>query len=39
MSDMIPKPALNRALNIALGAIYTVVVLATLPGSWIFDMF
>ena len=30
------KPKLNRLLNIILGIIYTLIILATMPGSWAF---
>lgn len=35
LSVVLP-PRLNRWLNILLGALYTVVVLVTIPGSWTF---
>ena len=30
------KPAVNRWLNIVFGIVYTLIILATLPGSWAF---
>ena len=33
------KPNVNRWLNIVLGVIYTLIILATLPGSWAFYLF
>lgn len=35
LSVVLP-PRLNRWLNILLGALYTLVVLVTIPGSWTF---
>ena len=34
--SLLLKPSVNRPLNIALGFIYTLVMLATLPGAWLF---
>lgn len=33
------KPKLNRWVNIILGAIYTVIILITMQGSWAFFIF
>lgn len=33
------KPKLNRQVNIVLGAIYTVIILITMQGSWAFFIF
>lgn len=33
------KPKLNRRVNIILGAIYTVIILITMQGSWAFVIF
>ncbi|MDT4897883.1 MAG: hypothetical protein QOH25_2960 [Acidobacteriota bacterium] len=33
------KPNLNRWVNIILGVIYTVFVLITMPGAWVFYIF
>jgi hypothetical protein len=33
------KPNLNRWLNIILGAIFTAIMLITMPGSWAFYVF
>jgi hypothetical protein len=33
------KPRLNRWLNIILGATYTVIILITMPGAWVFYIF
>jgi hypothetical protein len=33
------KPAINRWVNIVLGAFYTLVMLVSMPGSWWFYMF
>ena len=30
------KPKVNRVLNITLGIIYTLIIVATMPGSWDF---
>jgi hypothetical protein len=33
------KPRLNRWLNISLGAIYTLIMMITMPGAWEFYIF
>jgi hypothetical protein len=33
------KPHLNRWVNIILGVIYTLIVLITMPGAWVFYIF
>ena len=37
--SLVLKPELNRWLNIILGATYTVIILITMPGAWVFYMF
>ena len=37
--SLVLKPRLNRWLNIILGAIYTVIILITMPGEWVFYIF
>jgi hypothetical protein len=37
--SLVLKPNLNRWLNIILGMIYTVFVLITMPGAWVFYLF
>lgn len=37
--SLILKPKINRVLNIVFGVIYTLVILATLPGAWLFYIF
>ena len=34
--SLILPPRVNRLLNIILGVIYTVIMLITMPGAWIF---
>ena len=34
--SLVLKPRLNRWLNIVLGAIYTIIILITMPGEWVF---
>jgi hypothetical protein len=36
---LVLKPRLNRWLNIIFGAIYTVIMLITMPGEWMFYIF
>lgn len=36
--SLVLPPRLNRWVNIVLGAIYTIVVLITVPGTWLFYM-
>lgn len=33
------KPVVNRWTNIALGTLYTLIMLATMPGAWAFYIF
>jgi hypothetical protein len=33
------KPAINRWANIVLGTLYTLIMLATMPGAWAFYIF
>jgi hypothetical protein len=33
------KPAVNRWTNIVLGTLYTLIMLATMPGAWTFYIF
>ncbi|WP_458071663.1 DUF6326 family protein [Rhodanobacter sp. BL-MT-08] len=33
------KPVLSRWTNIAMGALYTLIMLATMPGAWTFYIF
>ena len=33
------KPGANRWLNIVFGVLYTLIILATMPGSWAFYIF
>jgi hypothetical protein len=33
------KPALSRWSNIALGSLYTVIMLITMPGGWLFYLY
>ncbi len=33
------KPNLNRWVNMILGVIYTVIILITMPGAWVFYIF
>jgi len=37
--SLVLKPRLNRWLNIIFGAIYTVIILITMPGEWVFYIF
>ncbi len=37
--SLVLKPRPNRWLNIILGAIFTVIMLITMPGSWTFYIF
>jgi hypothetical protein len=37
--SLVLKPRLNRWLNIILGALYTVIILITMPGAWEFYVF
>lgn len=37
--SLVLKPNLNRWLNIILGAIFTAIMLITMPGSWAFYVF
>jgi Family of unknown function (DUF6326) len=37
--SLVLKPRLNRWLNIIFGAIYTVIILITMPGEWVFYVF
>ena len=37
--SLVLKPRLNRWLNIVLGAIYTIIILITMPGEWVFYIF
>jgi hypothetical protein len=33
------KPALSRWSNIVLGSLYTVIMLITMPGAWLFYLY
>jgi hypothetical protein len=37
--SLVLKPSLNRRLNISLGTIYTLIILFTMPGAWMFYIF
>ena len=37
--SLVLKPKTNRWTNIILGAIYTVIILLTMPGAWAFYIF
>ncbi len=37
--SLLLKPTVNRWANLILGAIYTLVMLVTLPGAWLFYLF
>jgi hypothetical protein len=37
--SLVLKPELNRWLNIILGVTYTVIILITMPGAWVFYIF
>ena len=37
--SLVLKPNLNRWVNIILGVIYTVAMLLTMPGAWVFYIF
>jgi hypothetical protein len=37
--SLVLKPSLNRWLNISLGTIYTLIILFTMPGAWMFYIF
>jgi hypothetical protein len=34
--SLVLRPRLNRWLNVVLGTIYTLIILITLPGEWMF---
>lgn len=34
--SLVLKPSLNRTLNLVFGTVYTLVMLITMPGSWMF---
>ena len=36
---LVLKPAVSRWSNIALGSVYTVVMLITLPAAWLFYIY
>jgi len=37
--SLVLKPRLNRWLNVGLGAIYTLIMLITMPGAYVFYIF
>ena len=37
--SLVLKPKINRLLNIILGVTYSLVILITMPGAWIFYIF
>ena len=37
--SLVLRPSLNRWLNIILGTVYTLIILITLPGTWMFYIF
>lgn len=37
--SLVLKPGVNRGANIILGAIFTVIMLITMPGAWAFYIF
>jgi hypothetical protein len=37
--SLVLKPKVNRWLNIIFGAVFTLIILATMPGSWAFYIF
>jgi hypothetical protein len=37
--SLVLKPDVNRWVNIILGVIYTVIMLVTMPGAWVFYIF
>ncbi|MFC5741815.1 DUF6326 family protein [Dyella tabacisoli] len=37
--SLVLKPTVNRVANIVLGAIYTIIMLVSMPGAWVFYIF
>jgi hypothetical protein len=37
--SLVLKPSLNRWLNIILGALYTLIILATMPHTWMYYLY
>lgn len=37
--SLVLKPAINRTANIVLGLLYTVIMLVSMPGAWVFYIF
>jgi hypothetical protein len=37
--SLVLRPSVNRWVNIVLGVIYTIIMLITMPGAWVFYIF